>query len=320
MNKLKEFNTEKFFQNKSSVLFLAIVCTLLWGSAFPIIKIGYEIFNISESDLPSKLLFAGLRFTLAGFFVLLFFYFINKTFPLFKKENFHSILAVGLIQTTLQYFLIYYGLFYTSGIKSNILNSVSVFIMVILAHFIYKNDKLSKNKIIGCLSGFLGVIIINLGSSTGGSSNFLGDLCMILGATSFAIGSILSKKVASSEDSIIVTGYQLFLGGLVLLFAGLIGGAKLELNTFFGVYLLLYLALLSSVAFTIWTTLFKYNPVGRISIYNFLNPLFGTLFSAAILHEKILEVKNIIALILVCIGIYIVNKPKNEIKEIKNLA
>ena len=93
----------------------------------------------------------------------------------------------------------------------------------------------------------------------------------------------------------------------------------MEPNTSAGVCLLLYLALLSSVAFTIWTTLFKYNPVGRISVYNFLNPLFGTLFSAAILHEKILEVKNIIALILVCIGIYIVNKPKDIIEKNENL-
>ena len=75
---------------------------------------------------------------------------------------------------------------------------------------------------------------------------------------------------------------------------------------------MLYMALLSSVAFTLWTTLLKHNRVGKISVYNFLVPVFGTILSALFLGESIWSWQNILALVLVCAGIYIVNRKKEE--------
>ena len=59
---------------EKSVLFPAVpavFCTLLWGTAFPGIKAGYELFSIDGQDSGSMVLFAGLRFFIAGFIVLL---------------------------------------------------------------------------------------------------------------------------------------------------------------------------------------------------------------------------------------------------------
>ena len=50
---------------------LALFCCALWGSAFPCIKIGYRLFQISAGDTGSVILFAGLRFALAGIMVIL---------------------------------------------------------------------------------------------------------------------------------------------------------------------------------------------------------------------------------------------------------
>lgn len=49
----------------------AVFCTMLWGSAFPAIKTGYELFRIPAQDIPSKLIFAGARFSAAGVMILL---------------------------------------------------------------------------------------------------------------------------------------------------------------------------------------------------------------------------------------------------------
>ena len=54
------------FRTSWGTLLLSVVCCLLWGSAFPCIKLGYQLFSISASDTGSKLLFAGVRFFLAG--------------------------------------------------------------------------------------------------------------------------------------------------------------------------------------------------------------------------------------------------------------
>ncbi|WP_153448842.1 EamA family transporter [Vibrio algicola] len=72
--------------------------------------------------------------------------------------------------------------------------------------------------------------------------------------------------------------------------------------------LMIYMALLSSASFAIWSILLKYHSVGMITIFNFLIPIFGSLLSAIFLHETVLEWKNLIALILVCSGIFLVTR------------
>jgi drug/metabolite transporter (DMT)-like permease len=72
--------------------------------------------------------------------------------------------------------------------------------------------------------------------------------------------------------------------------------------------LLVYLVILSSAAFSLWTTLLKYNRVSMITVFNFMVPIFGTLLSALFLNESFLEWKNALALLLVCLGIWLVTK------------
>ena len=304
---------KNFFQKNINIIICCIFCTALWGSAFPCVKLGYELFNISVDDIFSKILFAGWRFFLAGIIVLLITACIQKKFPKLKKEAIKSVVILGFIQTTLEYIFFYIGLSYASGFKGAILNPTSTFMMVILAHFFYKDDKLTFRKTLGCMVGFLGIIIVNLSGDVNSQSSFLGEGCLIISALAFAIGSIISKEATKIESNpMIVTGYQLLIGGFILIVFGLIGGGKLQVTSTSAFMLFLYLALLSSIAFSLWTTLFKYNPVSKVSIFNFLTPIFGTILSALILSEDVFNLKNISALILVCFGIYIVNKPKTK--------
>ncbi|MDD6795816.1 MAG: DMT family transporter [Clostridiaceae bacterium] len=305
MNNKKEI----FFSKNINILILAIICTMLWGSAFPAVKIGYELFNIETTDLMSKILFAGYRFFLAGIITIIISSIISKKIVYPKLKELKAISILGLIQTTIQYIFFYVALANTSGVKGSIINSMGTFIAVILAHFIFKNDKLNPIKCIGCIVGFIGVFIVNY-SSTGFSGNFslAGDGLMILAAASFAIGSIISKKYAKSINSMTLTGYQLLIGGAVLIIIGVLTGSSLNFVSYESLLLLIYLATLSAVAFTLWTILLKYNSVGKITIYNFLVPVFGSSLSAIFLGESILEIKYLISLVLVCIGIYIVNK------------
>ena len=75
--------------------------------------------------------------------------------------------------------------------------------------------------------------------------------------------------------------------------------------------LLFYMAVISSVAFSLWTLLLQYNPVGKVSIYGFMNPVFGVLLSGMILGENAFTLKNLTALFLVCGGIFVVNLKRN---------
>lgn len=305
-------NREKFYTNRRNIVLLATLCCFLWGSAYPAIKGGYELFNISGGDIPSKLIFAGYRFALAGIIVLWVQIISKKNIFVLNKKEIFQVTLLGIFQTTLQYIFFYIGLAYTTGIRSSIINGTGAFFSILLAHFIYKNDRLNVNKIVGCIVGFIGVIIVNLNGQDFFASSFSiqGEGFVMLAALILSASSIYGKKITQNQDASIVTGYQLFIGGLILLLLGYISGGCLSGFTFKSTSLLIYMALLSSVAFAVWTQLLKYNKVGIISIFNFLIPVFGSLLSAIFLGENIFDIKILISLIFVCLGIYMVYKIK----------
>ena len=87
--------------------------------------------------------------------------------------------------------------------------------------------------------------------------------------------------------------------------------------------MLFYLAFISAVAYTLWGILLKYNPISKVAVYGFMHPVFGVILSAVLLpgETEELGMKSIVALILVCAGIYVVTyvspKQKDEAKSRK---
>ncbi|MGN1317753.1 MAG: DMT family transporter [Lachnospirales bacterium] len=305
---------QNFFTKPINILILAAIATALWGSAIPVIKIGYEAFNITDSGVEVKILFAGIRFLLAGIFVIIFYTIQNKHFELPRKDEYKKIVLLGLVQTTIEYIFFYLSLLYLTGVKGSIMNSIGNFFAVILAHFAFKNDKINAKKFIGCLLGFSGVVVCCFEKGFDFSFTFKGDGFILIAAFCFALGSVITKFVTQNSNSVKITGWQLGFGGLLLVIIGLIMGGKLSIPSYYALFILIYLALLSSAAFSIWAILLKHNPVGKISVYCFLNPVFGVILSGILLGEDIFNIKTLIALVMVSIGIYIVNYTKNEKK------
>ncbi len=300
--------SDKIKNSTVITVLLAIFCNILWGSAYPGIKLGYAAFGIET--LPQILLFAGLRFLFAGLGLIIFHSIKNKKIPVPKKKNISLILVMAVVYTTIQYLFFYLGLSNTTGTNGSIVNSTSTFMAVILAHFVYKNEKMTFTKVIGTVIGFLGVLTVTI---SGGSQSvsFMGEGCIAIGALAFVIGSMLSKKATKVENSNTVSMYNLLFGGAILVIIGLLCGGTFTKVSWSGVIGLLYLSLLSIGAYSIWTMLLTYNPVSKISIYNFIIPITATILSAIFLKEDILEVKYLISLICVCVGIVIVNRNKN---------
>lgn len=306
---MKKQQLENFFTKPLNVLLLSILCTVLWGSAYPSIKTGYQLFGLTTEDIPGKLVFAGIRFFVAGLITLAICMLQHKRFVYPERSALKGILMISLTQTVLEYVFFYISMSNITGVKGSILNSSSSFFVVLLAHFFYKNDKITIPKLLGCIIGFGGILMINLNgcNSFDFSFHFMGDGMMLLSGLAFAIGSLLSKNVSQKSDPMMVTGYQLGFGGLVLVLMGVVTGGSLKSVTLPGVLLLTYMALLSATAFTVWTVLSKYNKISKIAVYNFLTPVFGALLSGLFLGENLFTLKNVLALLLVSIGIFIVN-------------
>ncbi|MDW5441389.1 DMT family transporter [Polaromonas sp. SM01] len=301
--------SSSFFTHRKVVFLLASLCCLLWGSAYPAIKNGYALFHIAANDIPSKLVFAGWRFVFAGLLLLVFAALSQRPVFRLSGRTFGQITLLGLTQTSVQYVFFYIGLAYATGVKSSIMNATGTFFSVLLAHYIYKNDRLSFNKVLGCVVGFVGVMVVNFSDGLlSFDFSLLGEGFVVIAAFVLSAASIYGKKVSQHVDSVVLTGWQLAIGGLALLLIGFATGGSLTGFTLESIALMVYLVLLSSAAFSLWTILLKYNKVSMITVFNFMIPVFGTLLSALFLDERFLEWKNAAALLLVCWGIWLVTK------------
>lgn len=144
----------------------------------------------------------------------------------------------------------------------------------------------------------------------GGGFTLLGDGAVLLAALANGFSISLFKRYAEGEDTLTLCGYQFIVGGGLLLLTGLCFGGTLPHFTGQSLLLLGYMVLLSAVAQTIWSALTRYNPVGRVAVYGFLNPVFGVLLSVLLLREgqQAFTPYSLAALVLVCVGIFVVNR------------
>ena len=90
---------------------------------------------------------------------------------------------------------------------------------------------------------------------------------------------------------------------------GFFMGGRITFSGIKPILILLYLAMLSAVAYTLWAVLLKYNDVSIVTVFGFMTPVFGCILSALLLKEDLTGGKGytILSLFLVCIGIYLVN-------------
>ena len=281
---------ENILQKSGVAALIAIFCCLLWGSAFPSIKAGYQLFAIPSEDTPAQILFAGIRFALAGVMVIIAGSILQKRFLKPSKKAIPKVLKLCLLQTVIQY----------------------VFFSILVSCIIFRLERLNSQKLLGCMIGFAGVVIVNLSGAMDMSFNLLGDGFLLISAFAYALSTVLIKIYGKDENPVMLSGYQFFAGGLVMIIIGLIIGGRISSVTVQGILLLLYMGFISAGAYTLWGILLKYNPVSRIAVFGFFTPIFGVILSALILKEGTsFDGKTLAALILVCIGTVIVNYEKS---------
>ena len=298
--------------NTGIVALIALLCCILWGSAFSGVKLGYAQMQISQNDWASQMLFAGIRFFLAGLMALFAGSIAGKKLLFPEKKTIPKIGIISLFQTILQYFFYYIGLAHTTGVKASIIVAANVFVAILIAG-ILKQEIVITKKIIGCIIGFAGIILVNFSSDMDLHVNLLGDgfilLCTIASGFSSVFMNIYTKQ---GENPVLLSGWQFTFGGAVMWLIGILAGGNLFMtNKAF--IILIYLAFVSACAYSLWAILLKYNPVSKVTVVGFLNPLCGVIISSIVLHETgVFNWQGITALILVCTGIFIVNFEKKK--------
>ncbi len=288
---------------------LALVCCMLWGSAFSGVKIGYRLLEIRSEDWASQMVFAGVRFFLAGILALLMGSAVERRVLLPTKTALPKIAVISLFQTVLQYFFYYIGLAHTTGTRAAVIVAANTFLSILVSALIFRMEKFTVRKVLGCLLGFSGIVLINLGGlAETGAVTFLGEGFILLSTVASAFSSVLMKRYSEEQNPVLLSGWQFVAGGGVMWLFGAASGGSLGTLTPASAGILLYLAFVSAAAYSLWAVLLKHNPVSRVAVFGFLNPLCGVLISGIVLRETgAFNLQGAAALFLVCLGIVTVN-------------
>lgn len=297
------------FQRPLWVTLFALTAAIAWGWAYPLIKLGFAEFGITQAMTGSKMLFAGIRFAMSGFILLAIALATKRNFRVSKPADWNYILLFALLNTTLHYSCFYIGLSHSDGARAAILNSLSVFLVVLLACLFFKSDRLTPKKMLGCAIGVVGILVLNVGQGGSGQFTFLGDGMIVLNALCSAFASLLTRGLSRRVDVFVGTGYSLFFGGILLIIASLFMQGTLPYITIYGLVILVLLIGISALGFALYNKLISCNPVGKVAIFNSLIPVVGTLTSCLCLGEPFYW-KYLAACLLAMAGIYIINSGK----------
>ena len=208
------------------------------------------------------------------------------------------------------------GLSRSAGVTSSVIEASNTFFIVLLAVYVFRTERMTARKALGCSVGFAGVLLVNLGGGTTGGMSFSlgGEGLVFLSTISAAVSSNLSKRYSLEHDPVLISGWQFVIGGATLLALGLAMGGRVAptdaANPLPALALLAYMGFISAAAYSLWSMALAANPVSRVAVFGFMNPVFGAVLSALLLGETsvVNPLLAVAALVLVSCGIIVVNR------------
>jgi len=291
--------------SRFNTIILAIIACLLWSSAFAGIKIGLQF--------ETPLQFAGIRFFVAGCLVFPLAYSYNPSFFRIFFSQWKMILLIALMQTLLQYALLYTGINLIPGaIAAIVIGSQPLFISLV-AHFLMPGDRMTVNKFLIILLGIAGVALVTLSrdpESMTGRIALMGVLLLVAVNILSGFTNVLIARekgmippLVLSSSSMIIGGGGLFL--ISMLVEGMHAGPKPMV--YYGS--LAWLSLLSAIAISIWMVLLK-RPgikVSDLNFWKFLIPLFGAVLSWILLPGEEPQLLTILGMVVIALSLIILN-------------
>lgn len=282
------------------------VC-LFWGTTYLAIRIGVRI-------LPPAL-FAGIRFTIAGF---LFFFFLRfRGYSLPNRKGLLDAAVVGIaLLVTANGLVVWSEQWVPSGLTALIVATLPLW-MAVFEGLLPTGDRLTVKKISGILMGFCGLLILFWPDLKGSvDMKYLrGILVLFLAPCSWAAGSIYSKHRPIRTDPLMAASLQMIIAGFILISIGAsFGECKRFVFEPLGVGALAYLIIFGSiVGYGSFIYALSKLPTSKVSMYAYINPVIAVILGWLVLGER-MDGWMITGTVIVLAGVVIVNAEKTPRK------
>jgi drug/metabolite transporter (DMT)-like permease len=283
-------------------LLYALIC-LIWGSTWPVIKIGLV-------GMP-PFLAAGLRFLVSAAVVGLVLL-VRRTPIALTRHDRVCVLSLGLLVFWLDYALVYWAELHISSGLTAVLFSTMPLMTALLAAFWTRSEALSTRKLAGIAVGVAGTGLLFWPQERVGALQALGMVSALTGSLCAAINLVTMKKHGQHSDPFVLNFLGMGLGAVCLLLMS----AALErwtavVWTRSNVLAILYLSLLGSVvAFSIYYHLIKRLDATLVSLTTLIIPIVALALGRLLLNETVPPAAVLgIVTVLAGVGVAILPRP-----------
>ncbi|MBQ6803918.1 MAG: DMT family transporter [Clostridia bacterium] len=296
---------QAIMKSKLGCTLLALLAMFLWGSLFPIVKIGYDAFGVDANDVPSIFIFASLRLIICGIALLAMDAIKEKRVTIPKGKALKPVLAVAFFSYILHFALLYTSMSQLDSSKTAILKQTGALFVICFAFLFRKEDKFTINKLLGGILGFSSILVVNLNGLH--FSMGIYEIMVILSSFSTSAGIVCSKNAYDHYPPLFVTGWSHLIGGIVLLLSGIIMGGSVSASGSSAYLLLFYICASSTIAYALWNALLKQHDLSRLNVIRFAEALFGYICAWILLGEDIFSFAYLFSFLLLLLSILIIN-------------
>lgn len=280
--------------NKTKGTILVLVCIILWAMIPVAAKLGQSSLDNHQFLFWSSLISFACLFLTSIY---------KKTTHKIKKyslKEWISVITLGLLGTYIYYLFLYLGYKEAKGLEVLVVQYTWPILIVIFSLLILK-EKLKVRKSIAVMLGFIGVLLV---LTKGDFSNIHIDnfeviLLVFLGASSFALFSVLSKKI--HLEPIGVTSVY-FLSATIASFFSMFYFSSFaipSLNEWFPV--LLNGILINGFSYLLWINALKLTEASYLAPFVFITPILSAIYLILFFNDPI-ESAYIIGLICVVLA------------------
>ena len=286
---------------KPTIIDYSLLCflALIWSSAFFNIKIA------TESLGPVTIAF--LRVFLASIPLIILCNIKNIKIEVFSKDWYWFAL-IGFVNLVIPFFFISYGIKAVQSNLAAILMSSTPLTSTILGHYFTKNEKFNLIKTIGVLIGFSGIVYLFSDNILINENNFYSALLILLGATGYVVGGVLTLKISNKKNENVTTSICIWASIILLPLTMIFEQPWNSTPNTLSIISVVYLGLVSTgLAWLLRFSILKKNGLIFQSQVSFLIPIFGIILGYIFLKELITP-KIIVSVVLVLVGIYLAKK------------
>jgi len=277
---------------------------VIWGST-------YLLNKIAVAELPAFML-AGVRFTTAGLLIFGIAALLGKSLRITKKQLGNTIL-VGFLFLSFGNGVVVWALKYVDSNFAALEISAQPLI-VLLMMWIFQGKQIQSSSIVGIFLGIIGMYLLINQKAVLDQENALLGIGMIFSAMlAWAYGSLFVGRADFPKNFFVNTGYQMFMGGLMLGLMSLAFGETWSLPTTWSAEtnwsMLLLIIFGSIVAFTSFNYLLKNVSPEKVATNTYVNPIVAMFLGSYFLNESI-TLQSIIAATVLLTGVYFINTRK----------